>query len=215
LKALLRITIVKETKLLWEQYMSLLDLLQQAGDGQGLQELASQFGIDDDKVSELSGMLAPAIGSAAKQKAESGGLTDLLDALKGEDQAAMFEDATRAAAPEGQAQGMAFLEQLIGGSQETQGLASAAAEKTGLDMGTVMQFLPALAAMVQGGMQKQMPDSQIDGLLGSLGGGLGGMIGGLMGGASGSGPDLGALGSLLNADGDGSIMDDVIGKFLK
>ena len=202
--------------------MSLMNLLQQAQGGQGLGQLASQFGLDESKATELSQLLAPTIGSAAKQKAESGGLQDLLGALKGESQGAMFEDAAQAAAPAGQAQGMAFLEQLMGGQQGAEGLASEAADRTGIDMSTVMQFLPALAAMLQGGMQKQMPDSSIDGMLGALGGGqeggggLGGLIGGLMGGGDKSGGfDLGSLTQMLDADGDGSPLDDILGKFMK
>ena len=71
--------------------------------------------------------------------------------------------------------------------------------------------------MLQGGMQKQMPDTEVDGLMSSLGGGggLGGMISGLMGGNSGSGPDLSMLTNMLDADGDGSIIDDIMGKFMK
>jgi hypothetical protein len=202
--------------------MSLLDLLNQAQGGKGLSQLASQFGLDEAKANELSKLLAPSIGSAANKQAQSGGLADLLGSLKGEGQAAMFDDAAQAAAPQGQAQGMEFLEKILGGQQGTQGLASEAANRTGIDMGTVMQFLPALAAMLQGGMQKQMPDSSIDGMMGQLsgatsgGGGLGAMIGGLLGGGKSSGgPDLGALSKMLDANGDGSPLDDILGKFLK
>lgn len=198
--------------------MSLMNLLQQAQGGQGLAQLASQFGIDESKATELSQLLAPSIGAAAQQKAQTGGLQDLLGSLKGESQAEMFEDASQAAAPQGQAQGMAFLENLMGGSAAPEGLASEAANRTGIDMSTVMQFLPALAAMVQGGMQKQMPDSQIDGLMDQTGtdtgGGLMGMVGGLLGGG-GSTPDLGALAQMFDADGDGSPLNDILGKFMK
>lgn len=195
--------------------MSLLDLLSQAGGGQGLSQLASQLGIDEKKAGELSKLLAPAIGSAATKQAQGGGLGDLLGSLKGEGLGDMFDNPAQAAAPEAQAQGMAFIEQLMGGAKGAEGLASEAASRTGLDMGTVMKFMPALAAMLQGGMQKQMPDSSIDSMLGGLtgGGGIGGMISGLMGG--GKGPDLGALTSMLDANGDGSPLDDILGKFLK
>lgn len=196
--------------------MSLMKLLEQAGGGQGLAQLANQFGLDESKAGELSKLLAPAIGSAAKQQAQSGGLGDLLGSLKGEGQGALFDDATQAASPEGQAQGMAFLENLMGGSEGAQGLAEKAAEKSGIDISTVMQFMPAIAGMLQGGMQKQMPDTEVDGMMQSLGGGgLGGMISGLMGGKSGSGPDLSMLTNMLDADGDGSILDDIMGKFMK
>lgn len=203
--------------------MSLLALLQQSQNGQGLGQLASQFGLDADQAGGLAEMLAPAIGSAAKQQAEAGGLEGLLGALKGEGMGAMFDDATAAAAPEGQKAGMDFLQGLLGGESNAQELATEAANRSGIDAGTVAQFLPALAAMLQGGMQKNMPDNAIEGMMSGLmgggtqsGGGLGGLIGGLLGGnKGGSGPDLGMLTQMLDADGDGSPMDDILGKFLK
>ncbi|MCF6232815.1 MAG: hypothetical protein L3J36_06930 [Rhodobacteraceae bacterium] len=66
--------------------MSLLDLLSKAQGGQGLAQLAGQFGLDESKAGELSALLAPAIGSAAKKQAEGGGLgmlTKMLDANGG------------------------------------------------------------------------------------------------------------------------------------
>lgn len=200
--------------------MSLLALLQQSQNGQGLGQLASQFGLDTDQAGGLAEMLAPAIGSAAKQQAEAGGLEGLLGALKGEGMGAMFDDATAAAAPEGQQAGMNFLQGLLGGESNAQELATEAASRSGIDAGTVAQFLPALAAMLQGGMQKNMPDNAIEGMMAGLGGvnsggGLGGLIGGLLGGNKSGGPDLGMLTQMLDADGDGSPMDDILGKFLK
>lgn len=195
--------------------MSLLNLLSQAQGGQGLSQLAKQFGIDEGKANELAGMLAPAIGSAAKQKAGSGGLNDVLGALKGEAPGNLFDDAEQAAAPQGQAQGMDFLEGLLGGSQGPRGLADEAANRSGVDISTIMQFLPALAAMLQGGLQKNMPDSSIDSMMSSQSGGIGDLIGGLMSGGKSSGPDLGALADLLDADGDGSPLDDILGRFMK
>lgn len=200
--------------------MSLLDLLSKAQGGQGLAQLAGQFGLDEAKANELSKLLAPAIGSAAKKQAQGGGLEGLLGALKGEGQGTMFDDAAQAAAPEGQAQGQAFLEQLMGGSEGTKGLASEAASRTGIDAKTVDQFMPALAAMLQGGMQKQMPDSALDGMLGGAGGagalgGLGGLVGKLMGGGGKQSGGLEMLTTMLDANGDGSPLDDILAKFLK
>ncbi|MCZ0814041.1 MAG: DUF937 domain-containing protein [Pseudomonadota bacterium] len=203
--------------------MSIMRLLEQAQGGQGLSQLASQFGLDETKAQALTGMLAPAIGQAAKKRAETGQAETVLGFMKGEDKAAFFDDASAAATPEGVAQGQSFLNSLMGDAAATEGLASAAAEKAGVDQGTVAQFLPALAAMAQGGLQKQMPDSSIDGMLGMIqgaggSGGLMGMIGGLLGGKGGaasSGPDLSMLTGMLDADGDGSVMDDILGKFMK
>lgn len=201
--------------------MSLLRMLQQAQGGQGLGELARQFGMDEAQAGGLAEMLAPAIGSAAKKRAEGGGIEALLGQLQGEAQGSYFDDAAAAAAPEARAQGENFLDQILGSSEARQQLGQAAAERAGVDSGTVDQFMPALAAMLQGGMQKQTPDDGIAGLLGSLGGGssggggggLMGMVGSLLGGggsSSGGGLDLGSIASMLDADGDGSPLDDIL-----
>ena len=204
--------------------MSIMKLLEQAQGGQGLMQLASQFGLDEQKAQSLTSMLAPAIGSAAKQRAQAGGAEQLLNSFRGENQSNLFEDAQAAASGTGQAQGADFLKSLLGGQEQADGLAQEAAQRSGVDAGTVQQFLPALAAMVQGGMQKNMPDASIDGMAAGLmggsesaGGGLMGMVKGLLGGSkdSGSGGGLGPLLQMLDADGDGSPMDDILGKFMK
>ena len=199
--------------------MSILSLLQQAQNGQGLANIASQFGIDTDKASELAGMLAPAISGAAKQKVASGGLDSILGAFQGEEQGALFEDATAATSSEGQAQGAAFLDTLLGGQEGRAALEGVAAEKSGVDVSTVQQILPALAAMAQGGMQKTLPDASISSMLsGASSGGRGGLLGmaaSLFGGGAKGGTDLSMLTNMLDDDGDGSVVDDLLGKFLK
>jgi hypothetical protein len=194
--------------------MSIMKLLQQAQGGTGLSQLAQQFGLDDGKAQDLAQMLAPAIGQAAKKRAEGGQADTVLAFMRGEDKASFFDDPAAAATPEGMAQGRSFLDGLMGDAGATDGLASAAAERAGVDPGTVAQFLPALAAMAQGGLQKQMPDATIDAM--SSGGGLMGMVSGFLGGgASGQSSGLGMLNDLLDADGDGSAVDDILGRFMK
>lgn len=198
--------------------MSLLQLLQQAQNGQGLSALAEQVGLDQAQAGDLTNLLAPVIGKAAKQQAESGGLDSILGALKGDAQAGLFDDAAQAASPEGAAQGANFLNGLLG-ANGTNALAEQAAERTGIGMEQIMAFLPALGAMAQGGLQKQMPDASIDALQAAQsqgsGGGLMGLVGGLLGGGQKGGPDLSALTSLLDADGDGSFVDDIMEKLSK
>ncbi|MEL6519961.1 MAG: DUF937 domain-containing protein [Pseudomonadota bacterium] len=199
--------------------MSLMKLLEQAGGGQALQQLAQQFNMDEAQAGQLSQLLAPAIGQATKRRAESGGLDAVLGQLKGEGQANLFDDPAAAAAPDGRAQGAAFLEQIMGGTEATEGLAQEAASRAGIDVSTVQDFMPALAGMLQGGMQRNMPDSAIQGLMGggsSSGGGLMGMVGSLLGrsgGAGGGGMDM--LTNLLDADNDGSVMDDILAKVMR
>lgn len=207
--------------------MSLLKMLQQAQGGQGLGGLAQQLGLDDAQAGGLAEMLAPAIGSAAKRRAEGGGLEGLLGQLQGEAQGGLFDDPVAAAAPEARVQGENFLEQILGSRDATQQLAAEAASRSGVDQSKVEEFLPSLAAMLQGGMQRQVPDDGISGMLQGLtgagaagGGGLMGMIGGLLGGASrgggaSGGLDMGGILSMLDADGDGSPLDDILEKVMR
>jgi hypothetical protein len=207
--------------------MALLDILKQAGGGQGLAQLAEQLGMDEGKVSDLAKILAPTIGSAAKKKVQSGGLEAMLGRLMGENQGSLFDDATQAASSLGQAQGMGFLKELLGGQKQTEAVAQEVAKQSGFDISDIMKLLPSLAAMAQGGLQKQMPDSTIQGLLRSAipqapsgaGGGVGGLIGGLLGGGkqetTGDGLDMSSLFNMLDANNDGSPLDDILGKLMK
>ena len=210
--------------------MSLMKMMQQAQGGQGLSQLAKQFGMDEGQAGGLAEMLAPAIGSAAKKRAEKGGIEALLGQLQGEAQGGLFDNPEQAAQPEARQQGENFLEQILGSREARDELSQAAAERSGVDKGQVDQFMPALAAMLQGGMQKQTPDSSIQGMLGQLGGGgapqasgggggLMGLVGGLLGGGGsggqGGGLDLGGIAKMLDADGDGSPLDDILEKVMR
>jgi len=216
--------------------MSLLELLQQAQGGRGLEELGRQFGLDENTTRSLAEQLTPTIASGAKQKAkEEGGLGALLGQLLGENEVAYYEEPAKAATPSAQRQGDQFLKDLFGSSEASREIAGAAAERTGTSQDLVSQFLAALAAMLQGAMQKQAPDGQVRGamealgsndpagtgiedLLGSLtgSGGIGGMLGSLLGGGqsqSQASGDLGQLLQSLDADGDGSPFNDIVRKF--
>ncbi|MEM7744912.1 MAG: DUF937 domain-containing protein [Pseudomonadota bacterium] len=207
--------------------MSLLNLLRSAQGGQGLAQLAKQFDIEEGQAEGLAEMLAPTIGRAARRRADQGSAESVLGQFKGEGMGGYFDRPDDAARPEAQEQGAQFLEQILGSRDATREVAQAAAERAGAEQSKVEQFLPALAAMLQGGIQKQTPDSDIAGLLGQLGGGsaggggLMGMVGGLLGGGGTSpgqpqgGSLLGGLANMLDADGDGSPLDDILERVMK
>ncbi len=241
--------------------MSLMDLLKQAQGGQGLAQLGQQFGLDASMVEKLAGQLAPAISGGVQQRAQAeGGLGAILGQLQGEGAAQYFEQPA-AIGPQAQQQGQDFLQQIFGTAEAAPQLAQAAAEKVGAPVDKAQELLPALAAMLQGGMQKQAPDNDIGamlqglqqtggdtagnglgdllgalggqggggalgGLMGALGGGqsgggggLGGMLGGLLGGGkqqqAQAGGGLGGLLQMLDQDGDGSPMNDIVGMLMK
>lgn len=208
--------------------MSLLKMLMDAQDGQGLGQLAQQFGLDEAQMGGLAGMIAPAISQGAKRRAQQpGGLEAMLGQMMGERESQYLDNPGAAAQPEARQQGEQFLEQILGSRDATQELGAAAAERSGVSPDIVSQIMPAIAAMMQGGMQRQMPDSSLQGMMQGMGGGaqqssgggLMGMIGSLLGGAkSGGGSgglDLGMLTQMLDADGDGSPLDDILEKVMR
>ena len=206
--------------------MSLLRLLEEAQGGQAIGQLADRFGMDRAQADGLARMLAPAIGSAARRRAERGGLESVVGQLMGEREAGFFDDPRRAADDDGRAQGERFLEQLLGSHEAGRGLASEAERRAGVDEGIAAQFLPALAAMLQGGMQRRMPDTALQGMLGASAsaggqgaGGLMGLVMGMLGGGArrrpGQDAGLSPLLAVLDADGDGSVLDDVLDRFIR
>lgn len=204
--------------------MSLMDMLQKLQSDGGIERLASQVGLDAETANNLAGMFGPAIGSAAKKRAEQGELDRVLAPLRGEDKASYFDAPERAAEPEAQASGMDFLDQLLGSREASETLTREAAKRAGADEAKAGAFLPGLAAALQGGMQRDTPDSNIDDLLSGLAGagGAGGIMGmamGLLGGGKsdgdGGGSGLGQLLQMLDRDGDGSPLDDVLDMVMK
>jgi hypothetical protein len=122
-------------------------------------------------------------------------------------------------------QGNDVLGQIFGTKDVSRAVAGQASAQTGIDSSLLKKMLPLLAMLVAGYLAKQSgggPDSGglggvIGGMLGGgqqSGGGLGGMLGSVLGGgqqAAPAGGGLGGLGSLLDMDGDGNPLDDIIG----
>lgn len=132
--------------------------------------------------------------------------------------------------------GNAVLGQIFGSKDVSRAVAQGAASRTGLDPSLLQRMLPMLAMLVSGWMARQAGGAGTaaspaapagGGGLGSLGGGMGGGLGGGLGGAlgslmaaasgasgsSGAGASAGGLAglaSLLDLDGNGNPLDDVL-----
>lgn len=200
--------------------LNLMDMLTQANGGQGVSQVAQQFGLDQSQAQSAIGALLPALSSGLKRNAaQPGGLEALMGALQKGDHEKYLDNPSTLSNPETVSDGNAILGHLLGSKEVSRAAAARASEKTGLSDGLLKQLLPVVATMAMGALSKQKKDSGIADILagalsgsGSQGGGLGGMLGGLLGGNAKSGggmPDLGMLGGLLDADKDGSSMDDI------
>ena len=109
------------------------------------------------------------------------------------------------------------LGQIFGSKDVSRTVAQNAASRTGLDPTLLKKMLPVLAMAVAGFMAKQQGAGaaarrpSASGGLGSLGSLLGGLLGGGRSGApAGAAAGLGGLASMLDLDGDGNPLDDIM-----
>jgi hypothetical protein len=99
-----------------------------------------------------------------------------------------------------------ILGHVLGGSQ--QNVTNALSAKSGIDAGSVADILKVAAPILMGVLGKQQKQQQV-----SNSSGLEGLLGGLLKGNSPQ-QEQSFLESILDADGDGSVIDDVAGMVL-
>ncbi|WP_299113538.1 DUF937 domain-containing protein [uncultured Winogradskyella sp.] len=92
--------------------------------------------------------------------------------------------------------------------QRRQGVEKVIGEKSGLDMGSVANILKVAAPILMGVLGKQARQNNV-----SNQSDLGGLLGGLLGGND-TKQEQSFLEQVLDADGDGSVIDDVAGMVL-
>jgi hypothetical protein len=190
--------------------MNLTDILAQAG---GIESMAKELGIPPAMAKQGADALLPAILGGFKKQAQSGGGVEGLGGLLGQLGGGGLLDSVLGSQPTPVSQGNDVLGQIFGSKDVSRTVAGQAAAQTGLDSGILKQMLPMLAMMVAGYLAKQGGQS---GESGGLGGILGNVLGGAMGGgaapsAGGLPGGLGGLGQMLDMDGDGNPLDDIMG----
>jgi hypothetical protein len=193
--------------------MNLTDILAQAG---GLQSVARDLGVSEDQAAAGAEALLPAILGGMKKQAQAqpaglGGLGGLLGQLGG----GGLLDQVLSPQPTDPSQGNQVLGQIFGSKEVSRAVADNAASQSGLDSGVLRKMLPLLAMLVTGFMAKQAgglaqaPEGGGSGGLGGLIGSLGGLFGAGGAGAAGAG-GLGGLSAMLDMNGDGNALDDIM-----
>ncbi len=189
--------------------MNLTDILAQAG---GIESMAKELGIPPAMAKQGADALLPAILGGFKKQAQSGGGLEGLGGLIGQLGGGGLLDSVLGSQPTPVEQGNDVLGQIFGSKDVSRTVAGQAATQTGIDSGILKQMLPILAMMVAGYMAKQGGQP---GESGGLGGVLGNVLGGAMGGgaapSAGGLGGLGGLGKMLDMDGDGNPLDDIMG----
>ena len=182
--------------------MQIFDILNQTG---GLQSVARDLGISEEQASNGAAALLPAILGGFRKQAQTGsgpgGLGDLLGQLGG----GSLLDQVLAPERTNPAPGNDVLGQIFGSKDVSRTVAQSAATQSGLDPALLRKMLPMLAMLVGGFLAKQgggaAPAQTREG-------GLAGMLGGLLGGGGGNAGS--GLGALLDQNGDGNALDDIL-----
>jgi hypothetical protein len=191
--------------------MQLTDILAQMG---GLQSMARELGVSESQATAGAAALLPALLGGFKKQAQPTGLEGLVGMLGNLGGGGLLDDVL-GPQPTNVARGNDVLGQIFGSPDVSRTVASRASAQTGLDPALLKKMLPMLAMLVAGFMARQggagasAPPASGGGLGGDLGGLLGGLLGGGQGGAGRSAQ--GGLASMLDLDGDGNPLDDILG----
>ena len=209
--------------------MNLLDMIMSAQGGASAQQAGAQLGLNQQQSQSAIAALLPAISSALKQNtANPQGLAGLLGALQGGQHEQYLDNPQMLGQPQTVNDGNAILGHLFGSKDVSRAVAGHAAQKTGIGADVLKKLLPLVATMAMGSLSKQTKaptmQSALTGMAmqhlmgGQKKSGLGAILGAVTG-ANGRQQrqaqqshqqGMGIIGKLLDADGDGSMMDDVL-----
>jgi len=189
--------------------MQITDMLGQLG---GLQSIARELGVSEARATAGADALLPAILGGFKKQAQAqptglDGLGGLLGQLGG----GGLLDNVLSPQPTDVGQGNDVLGQIFGSKDVSRTVTQSAAARTGLDPALLRRMLPMLAMLVAGFMAKQQGAAVTEGSAPTAGGGLGDLLGGLLGGRPGAAAAPGGgLASMLDFNGDGNALDDIL-----
>ena len=190
--------------------MQITDILAQMG---GLQSMARELGVSENQAASGAAALIPAILGGFKKQAQaqpSGleGLGGLLSQLGG----GGLLDEVLAPQPTNVSHGNDVLGQIFGSKDVSRAVAQNAASQSGLAPAVLKKMLPMVAMLVAGYMAKQRGAGAAPAQSAApAGGGLGGLLGGLLGGGQAApGGGSGGLASMLDLDGNGNPLDDIL-----
>ena len=173
--------------------------------------VAGQTGQDENKTGSVLTMALPVLMQAMKRNtATPQGAEGLLSALNGKHDGSILDNLSGLFGGGVDSNvlddGGKILGHVLGGKQ--QHVENALSQKSGMDAGSVAQILKIAAPILMGVLGKQSKQQNV-----SNSSGIEGLLGGLLGGNSPQ-QEQSFLESILDADGDGSVIDDVAGMVL-
>jgi hypothetical protein len=191
---------------------SILELIGQQLDAGTLQRMGRQIGATPQQTAAaVEAALPTMLGALQRNAASPDGAASLLGALDRDHDGSILDDLAGFLGQGPSAANVRSLDHIFGGRRGT--VENAVSRRSGLDGGQVMQLLAMLAPLVLGALNRARQSGPRSG--GGMGGGLGDLLGGALGQLQQKQPGLGGmLGGLLDSDGDGSMLDDLLEKGL-
>jgi hypothetical protein len=180
----------------------LFDLLTQTLGGNAVGQMSRQLGADEGTTSKAISTALPMLLGALTRNASAGsGAESLTRALTKDHDGSILGDLSGFLGDASAGSGAGILRHVLGGRRQT--VESAVSRSSGLDLASVGKLMTMLAPVVMGALGQVRQQQGLDAR------GVSSLLQGEMKQAQRQGNvDLGLL-SLLDADGDGSVVDDV------
>ncbi len=170
--------------------------------GGGIGEISKAVGVDEGAVGQVvAGALPALVGALGRNAASPSGAEALFGALTGKHDGSILDNVAGTLAG-GKIADAGILRHAFGPKQEA--VESALGAGAGLDRSTVSRILAMVAPLVMGALGKATTEKGLDPSA------LAGLLQQEQKSVERQAPDVaGMLGSLLDSDGDGDVMDDV------
>jgi len=181
-----------------ENAVNILDMMLNSQNGGQIQQLARSYGIGEDQVQAAIAQMVPALSQGVKKNiSNESGLASLSKALKNGNHQRYMEQSESLADDRAMSDGNDILGHILGSKDVSRAVADRASANTGLESGMLKKMLPVVASMMMGTLSKQASNS--------------GMLEGVDSSSNSSSGMLDMLGGMLDADNDGSVVDDLLG----
>lgn len=178
--------------------MRLFDEISNAKGGEPVKKVAKKYGVEEHQVNDVLKEYIPAItGGIKKNISKKDGLESLINALNKGRHDRYLDEPDELTHSRTVNDGNDILGHILGSKDVSRELAKRTSQRTGMSNDILKQLLPVIASMTMGALKKQAGNS--------------GVLGGSSMGRRNPQDALGPLASILDADGDNSIIDDVIG----
>jgi hypothetical protein len=189
----------------------ILDLLNSDLGKQIISGVSGSTGNDTSKTSSVLTMAMPVLMKAMQRNSSTTeGAEGLMGALSGKHDGSildnlggLFDGGVDESVKQ---EGAGILGHILGNKQ--QGVEQVIGQKSGLDAGAVANILKVAAPLLMGVLGKESRQNNV-----TDSSGLGGLLGGMLGGNE-TANEQNFLEKILDADGDGSVVDDVAGMLL-